>query len=82
MKRQWRIHRQLIESCDGQRRWDRAYQCLLRWGSCSLYSGQGCVPKEQPSVLVFLFQPPQEVYDASRSVCASVNPTSGPNADH
>lgn len=31
MKRKWQIRRSTIERLDGQRRWDCAYQCLLRW---------------------------------------------------
>ena len=28
----WKIHREVKEQTDGQRRWDLAYQCLLKWG--------------------------------------------------
>ena len=70
MKRQWRIHRQVV---DGQRRWDRAYQCLLRWGSP--------VWPEQPAEVVTGLQPMQEVSDESRRVCASVDPTPGTGPD-
>lgn len=31
--RHWKIRRQCIDAADAQRRWDRAYQCLLQWGS-------------------------------------------------
>jgi hypothetical protein len=31
MKRKWQVHRSVVERSDGQRRWDRAYQLLLRW---------------------------------------------------
>jgi len=67
MKRQWAIHRQSVEVVDGQRRWDRAYQCLLRWGSQ--------VRPEQSAEAVTSVQPMQEVSDESRRVCASVDPT-------
>jgi hypothetical protein len=67
MKRQWRTRRELVESSDGQRRWDRAYQCLLRWGSQ--------VVLEQPAEAVTGFQPMQEVSNESCRVCASVDPT-------
>jgi hypothetical protein len=73
MKRQWRIHRQVVEVVDGQRRWDRAYQCLLRWGSP--------VWPEQPAEAVTGLQPMQEVSDESRRVCASVDPTPGTGPD-
>jgi hypothetical protein len=31
MKRQWQIRRQFQPTADGVRRWDHAYQHLLRW---------------------------------------------------
>ena len=31
MKHEWQIKRETMEHPDGQRRWDRAYLCLLRW---------------------------------------------------
>lgn len=31
MKKQWQVCRRFIESSDGQRRWDYAYQSVLRW---------------------------------------------------
>ena len=31
MKPSWQVHRSLQTSPDGARRWDRAYQHLLRW---------------------------------------------------
>ena len=31
MKRSWTIRREVVEYEDGQGRWDRAYQLLLRW---------------------------------------------------
>jgi hypothetical protein len=31
MKQEWAIHRQTVQQIDGQRRWDLAYQCLLKW---------------------------------------------------
>ena len=31
MKREWQVHRAVAECTDGQRRWDYAYQFLLRW---------------------------------------------------
>ena len=33
MKHHWQIRRQLTPYPDGQQRWDRAYQHLLRWTS-------------------------------------------------
>jgi hypothetical protein len=31
MRRTWQARRAWLEDPDGQRRWDRAYQLLLRW---------------------------------------------------
>lgn len=31
MKSQWQAYRTLVESRDGERRWDYAFQFLLRW---------------------------------------------------
>lgn len=31
MKHHWQARRQLVERPDGQQRWDRAYEQLLRW---------------------------------------------------
>ncbi len=73
MKRQWRTRRELVESSDGQRRWDRAYQCLLRWGSQ--------VAPEQPAPTATGLPPRQEVSDESGSVRASFDPTSGTGSD-
>ena len=33
MKRQWRLRREVKPGEDGQRRWDQAYQHLLRWAT-------------------------------------------------
>jgi len=68
MKRQWRIHRELVESSGGQHRWDRACQCLLRWASHP-------VPKQSVEALTGS-QPTQEVSCESGSVRTSVAPTS------
>jgi len=32
-KRQWACHRQPVEQMEALRRWDTAYQCLLRWSA-------------------------------------------------
>jgi hypothetical protein len=31
MKHQWQVRRWTAQCLDAQGRWDRAYQCLLRW---------------------------------------------------
>jgi hypothetical protein len=31
MNRTWQVQREIVPHPDGQRRWDQAYQLLLRW---------------------------------------------------
>ena len=31
MKKEWQVHRTVVECPDGQLRWDYTYQFLLRW---------------------------------------------------
>ena len=38
MKREWNCRRELIERKDAQRRWDRAYQLLIKIAADSLAS--------------------------------------------
>lgn len=33
MQREWQVARRLIPRTDGERRWDHAYQHLLRWAT-------------------------------------------------
>jgi hypothetical protein len=43
MKRQWQVRRGAVRRPDAQRRWDRAYQCVLRW---TLEARQASGPSE------------------------------------
>jgi hypothetical protein len=43
MKRQWQVRRGAVRSPDAQRRWDRAYQGVLRW---TLEAQQASGPSE------------------------------------
>jgi hypothetical protein len=71
MKRQWRIRRHLLATPDGQRRWDRAYQALLRW------------TEPAPVLLVATSEHARgEVRHARSGVCASVHAAAGASADH
>jgi hypothetical protein len=58
MNRTWHVHRETVTHPDGQRRWDRAYQLLLRWTA-------------DPAVQVPSIA--QEETDAHCPVCSSVN---------
>ena len=60
MKRQWKLRRELTPVEDGQRRWDQAYQHLLRWAR-----------KLEPAQLA-CSQQTQEVYhEESPCTCGS-----------
>jgi hypothetical protein len=66
--RTWTVCRQLSPRLDGERRWDQAYQLLLRLG-CQ--GGAG-----------FLTLITEEVPDAGGGVCAGVDYPPGAGADH
>ncbi len=67
MKRQWQVKRTVKESLDAQRRWDRAYLLILEI-TRSIEPGQ-----EQPKA---------EVEHASSNICAGIDPTANPSANH
>jgi hypothetical protein len=69
MKQEWTIHRRTVEQADGQRRWDLAYQCLLRWAQMA---GQEALST----------QIQQEAHHESRGLRASIDPAAGSNSDH
>ncbi len=73
MKRQWHVRHQVVEHPEGQLRWDRAYQALLRWTQSDLAPPQ--LPPVDPSMTL-------EVDHACSSVCTGVDPTSGTGSDH
>jgi len=47
MKRQWQARRATQPHPDGQRRWDQAYQHLLRWALENEVGAQGGLPSTQ-----------------------------------
>ena len=67
MNRTWTVCRQFSPCRDGERRWDQAYQLLVRW------AGQGDLPG--------LALIAGEVPDGRSGVCAGVNHPPGPGAD-
>jgi hypothetical protein len=69
MKQEWTVRRQTVAQVDGQRRWDLAYQCLLRWAQTM---GQEMLP----------IQAQQEAHHESRDLCPSVDATASPDSDH
>ena len=68
MNRTWTVCRQFSPSRDAERRWDQAYQLLVRW------AGQGGLPD--------LALIAGEVPDARSDVCAGVDRSPGSVADH
>jgi hypothetical protein len=69
MNQEWTIQRRVREHKDGERRWDLAYLCLLRWTQSA---------KEQTSPN----QTSQEVLNASSDLCASIDARTGAGSDH
>lgn len=68
MKREWKLQRSWLEQADGQRRWDHAYQCLLRWA-------------QETGSSAPLLLPPQEVSDESSALHPGFDDTSTTGAD-
>jgi hypothetical protein len=69
MEQEWRIHREAVPYVDGQRRWDLAYQCLLRWATTTRRE-------------ILPVQTQQEARDESSDLCPSVDPKTGADPDH
>ncbi len=68
MIRTWTVSRQPVPSRDGERRWDQAYQLVVRW------AGQGDRPGLVPIA--------EEVPDARGGACAGVDYPPDPGADY
>ena len=68
MKAQWRVKRTLIQSSEGERRWDYAFQFLLSWvreaGSDELCS-----------------DPREENQDENCPVCSGINRSAAATAN-
>jgi hypothetical protein len=73
MKRQWTVHRQFKACPDGEQRWDRAYQYLLKWAMTA-----------QPAVPAKLLSNPatlQEVDHAGSDLRTSIHAASSSTTD-
>jgi hypothetical protein len=68
MNRTWSVCRQPSMNRDAERRWDQAYQLLVRW------AGQGGLPD--------LMLIAEEVPDADGGVCAGADYPPGPGAGY
>ena len=66
MEREWQVCRTVKEHTDGKRRWDHAYQLLLRWAA-----------EQQPIEL-----PSQENNHENCSLCPSVDQSSNAKPKH
>jgi hypothetical protein len=69
MKQEWTVRRQIAEQANGQRRWDLAYQCLLRWAQTM---------RQEP----LSTQNQQEAHHESSDLRAGIDPAAGPDSDH
>jgi hypothetical protein len=67
--RQWSIRRQTIPTADAQRRWDQAYQNVVRWGLVALQERLQEAHQQEKS-------------DESGDVCPRVYATAGTSTDH
>ena len=70
MKKEWQVHRTVVECSDGQLRWDHTYQLLLRW---MMESSAGQRPIELPS---------QENDHEDCPVCSSIDQSSNAKSKH
>ena len=80
MNHHWRVRRQMTSSPDGQQRWDRAYQLLLRWTETPRFplAAEALLPTTWPTG-----KPIQaEVPHAHRRVRARFDAQSDAKADH
>ncbi len=66
----WTVRRQANPRRGGERRWDRAYQLLVRWAA------------EQPDGNRPVAPMAQEVPDACRGVRAGLDHPPGPGSEH
>lgn len=66
MKHNWSVSRDTVLKPDGQGRWDRAYQLLLRWADDALMSSQ---PDNS-----------QEDDDADRDLCSCLDQSPAANS--
>lgn len=71
MKRKWQVRRSVVERSDGQRRWDIAYQLLVRW-AMEEPTGDP-LPDSTPS---------QENEHEDRPVCPSIDVLSNAKSNH
>lgn len=74
MKRSWTVRRTVQPLSNGEQRWDRAYQLLLRWAQNAEI--ERATHAAEPA------DPMQEVSDERSTVCTSLDITSGSDPIH
>ena len=74
MKRSWSVRRTVQPLPNGDQRWDRAFQLLLRWAHDAdiARAAQAVVPKNRT----------QEASDESSDLCPRVDATAGSESIH
>lgn len=70
MKSKWSVSRSLVARPDGQRRWDYAYQFLVRWAM-----EQEVTSKPNPLAK-------QEDENGSSPICSSFDPSTTSKSNH
>jgi hypothetical protein len=70
MKQEWHVSRTFIERTDGQRRWDYAFQFLLRWAM------------EQSASVALAPSHQQENQDEDSLLCSCFDQSPTTESDH
>lgn len=70
MKQKWNVYRRTLPQPGGQRRWDLAYQCLLKWAQAMSQQETSRIRNQQ------------EVHDASGHLRARIDLATGPDPDY
>ena len=71
MKSEWRVSRSTIARPDGQRRWDYAYQFLVRWAM-----------EQEPGSKANPLPNQEEQKNGSRPVCSSFDQSTTSKSNH
>ena len=71
MKSKWRVSRSTIVRPDGQRRWDYAYQFLVRWAM-----------EQEPGSKANPLPNQEEQKNGSRPVCSSFDQSTTSKSNH
>ena len=71
-RKQWKVHRCIIQRDDGQRRWDEAYQFLLH---CMIENREKALDEKT-------HEEEQEGQDGSCTLCPCLNHTATTGSDH